>query len=378
VTGTYHDDGKHSLLQFAMKYFRQDKFNLANALHSSSHETKPSAWTWRDQIGLVKYSPKMIECSLLPMDEDMNKLALETYASVLKYIGDFWKDPPGKHGPTENRNNALADVEAVYTLLRNCHNSPVILRDEVYCQAMKQTTNNATKSAQRAWRLFTILAAYFTCSEVLRPYLFKYLETNAYDKRRAFHGTALVCLQNLRKTFKYGGRRNVPSVEEITAITAGRNAKRQIFRLPGGTQRVVNIKATTVVQDVIDELCGMVNISEPAEAEEFSVYCIVEGDTFTMPWQKEEYILDVTTELQKNQQVFYLIFCRSVWYFPMRLDSNLYIEVVFNQIAPDYLEGLLLTMPGQCLTQNQVVRGLGFGYLGFNYWVNCWKLDLIA
>lgn len=127
----------------------------------------------------------------------------------------------------------------------------------------------------------------------------------------------------------------------------------------------MNIKATTVVQDVIDELCSMLNIVEAPEAEEFSVYCIVEGDTFTMPLQKEEYILDVTTELQKNQQTFYLIFCRSVWYYPMRLDNNLYVEVVFNQSAPDYLEGLLLTMPGQCLTQNQVVSHIN--YIRFAY-----------
>jgi hypothetical protein len=39
------------------------------------------------------------------------------------------------------------------------------------------------------------------------------------------------------------------------------------------------------------------------EMEEFSLYCIVEGDTFTMPLAREEYILDVTTELHKNQQV---------------------------------------------------------------------------
>jgi myosin-15 len=37
-------------------------------------------------------------------------------------------------------------------------------------------------------------------------------------------------LHNLRKTFKYGGRKNVPSIEEITAISAGRNSKRQIYR----------------------------------------------------------------------------------------------------------------------------------------------------
>jgi myosin XV len=63
-----------------------------------------------------------------------------------------------------------------------------------------------------------------------------------------FSGTATVCLQNLRKTFKYSGRKNVPSVEEITAISAGRNSKRQIYRLPGGTERVINTKSTTVVQ----------------------------------------------------------------------------------------------------------------------------------
>ena len=40
------------------------------------------------------------------------------------------------------------------------------------------------------------------------------------------------------------------------------------------------------------------------EMEEFSLYCIVEGDTFTMPLAREEYILDVTTELHKNQQVY--------------------------------------------------------------------------
>ena len=58
------------------------------------------------------------------------------------------------------------------------------------------------------------------------------------------------------------------------------------------------------------------------------------------------------------RQIFYLIFCRSVWYFPLRLESPLYVEVVFNQIAPDYLEGLLLVMPGETLHEQVVVSRL--------------------
>merc|ERR1719403_706208 len=207
------------------------------------------------------------------------------------------------------------------------------IKDEVFCQVMKQTTNNKSPvldSCQKGWRLFSIIAAYFNCSDQLKPFLFKYLETAAYDKRRAYHGTALVCLHNLRKTFKYGGRQMAPSIEEITAITAGRNSKRQIYRLPGGTERVINTKSTTVVEDIVEELCTVIGVTSPHEREEFSLYCIIEGQTFTRPLYKEQYILDVTTDLQKQGAVYYLIFCRSVWHYPLRLDNKLDNEVVYQ------------------------------------------------
>ncbi|CAG0891500.1 unnamed protein product [Darwinula stevensoni] len=356
-------DGKHSLLQFAILHFREGEKSVSEIIRSvdgsvqgslraielknkrNKHKKgKESDWTWKETVDMVKFTSSPIERSLLKLDSELNKLAMACFLSIMNYMGDY----PMEKGKTE--------VDCVYNLLMNCHKYAQ-LRDEVYCQVMKQTTNNKSpkpESCQRGWRLFSILAAYFTCSDLLKPYLFKYLENVAYDKRRAYHGTALVCLQNLRKTFRYGGRKNVPSIEEITAITAGRNSKRQIYRLPGGTERVINTKSTTVVQDIIEEICGILNIHNPDEMEEYSLYCIVEGDTFTMPLARDEYILDVTTELHKNQQVFYLIFCRSVWHFPLRPDNQLYIELVFNQIAPDYLEGLLLVMPGETLQQDFV------------------------
>lgn len=56
-------------------------------------------------------------------------------------------------------------------------------------------------SCQRGWRLFSIVAAYFECSEALKPYLFKYLETAAYDKRRAYHGKISNTCVYLKKVF---------------------------------------------------------------------------------------------------------------------------------------------------------------------------------
>ncbi|XP_059488251.1 unconventional myosin-XV isoform X2 [Neocloeon triangulifer] len=359
-------DGKHSLLQFAMLHFRNspEKFEMLktadgsisgslkviesiknNKKNKKKSKDNTSDWTWKEQVDMVKFSPEPPKQSLLRLESgELSDLAIECFNSIMCYMGDLPM-------PAE-----VTEVKCVYTILMHCHKHES-LRDEVYCQIMKQTTNNKSPqpdSCQRGWRLFSIIAAYFTSSPTLKPYLFKYLETAAYDKRRAYHGTATVCLQNLRKTFKYGGRKNVPSVEEITAISAGRNSKRQIYRLPGGTERVINTKSTTVVQDIIEEICTVIGVPSGAETEEFSLYCIVEGDSFTMPLAREEYVLDVTTELHKNQQVFYLIFCRSVWFYPMRLESALYVEVVFNQVAPDYLEGLLLVMPGEQLDQELV------------------------
>ena len=45
-----------------------------------------------------------------------------------------------------------------------------------------------------------------------------------------------------------------------------------------------------------------------------------------------------------------------MWHHPLRLDNKLYIEVVFNQIAPDYLEGLLLVMPSEQIDQDVVYQ----------------------
>lgn len=66
----------------------------------------------------------------------------------------------------------------------------------------------------------------------------------------------------------------------------------------------------------------------------------------------------VLQSLVRLRHAWYLsrfLFSRSVWYYPLRLDAPLYIEVVFNQIAPDYLEGLLLVLPGDHLPQEVIV-----------------------
>jgi len=95
---------------------------------------------------------------------EMNKIAQDCFASILRYMGDL---PLAK---------GQRDVDCALTILSLCYKFDDI-KDEVYCQVMKQTTNNKspiTDSCQKGWRLFSIIAAYFICSDQLKPFLFKY------------------------------------------------------------------------------------------------------------------------------------------------------------------------------------------------------------
>lgn len=356
----HHQVGDTSTLRGSLKLIeslRNGNTSLAGAGEQAptgaaklaSNNNNNGQWTWAELAQMVKFTTTPIKRPLLKLansNDDLDRRAVDCFAAIMQYMGDL---PSAGSSNKHNHHQMLGgEFECVYLILINCHNYPV-LRDEIYCQLIKQTTNNRslkTDSCLRGWRLFSLVAAYFDCSPTFRPYLVKYLETAAYDKRRAYHSIASLCLQNLRKTFKYKGRKNVPSIEEIAATSAGRNSKRQIYRLPGGTERVINTKSTTVVDDIIHEICSnMLSVTDPDEMLEYSLYCIADGDLYTMPLNRDEYILDITTELIKNHQQYFLIFCRSIWHYPLRMDSQLYIEVIFNQIAPDYLEGLFLVLP---------------------------------
>lgn len=69
-----------------------------------------------------------------------------------------------------------------------------------------KTYNNVNRdSAQQGWRLMTILTAYNDCSDVLKPYLFNYLEQNAYDQQRANQGQCSSDSKSLINTLSYLG-----------------------------------------------------------------------------------------------------------------------------------------------------------------------------
>ena len=87
------------------------------------------------------------------------------------------------------------------------------------------------------------------------------------------------------------------------------------------------------------------NVLSEAEQHEFALCYILEKDSTLRVLSNDEYILDVTSELETKNENFTFILTRTVWIHPLREDNKLYIDVLFFQLVPNYMTGLLTTLP---------------------------------
>ncbi|XP_069666522.1 unconventional myosin-XV [Haliaeetus albicilla] len=317
--------GTCPILAFARRYFR-----------AARHGTTDSCGTKaKNVLEMLTFTKTPIHESLIEfVDGGISKLAAEAFQAVMKFMGDH-----PLRGQTE--------LDAVCTILKLCAEHEV-LRDEVYCQIIKQVTNNTSSkpdSCQKGWRLLYILAAYYKCSEVLRPFLLAFLQDASRHPELPCQGIAKACEQNLRKTLQFGGRSLFPSSTELRAMVAGRSAKRQLFLLPGGIEKHLKIKTCSVALDVIEELCCEMGLQHPEAFDEYILFVVTDRGQSVRPLTRREYVLDVAAETE-HRDASYTFWCRRVvWSQPLKFDNELYITVHYNQVLPDYLKGLFTVLP---------------------------------
>ncbi|KAM7394545.1 hypothetical protein PAMP_021340 [Pampus punctatissimus] len=323
-------DSKYDMLEFAKKYFRQGPSGRGDSLKSKSKNKDI-----REPAEMIKFSKTPLTGSLIEFtDPAMNRVAADLFLSVMRFMGDS----PSR-GSTEQ--------EVVSTFLKLIGEF-TLMRDEAYCQVVKQLTANTSSkpdSCQRGWRLLYILTTFHRCSEVLKPFLLKYLQQASRSAGVQYQGIAKACEQNLKKTFQYGGRMVPPNSMELKAMMAGRSSKRQLFLFPGGIERHVKIKTCSIALEVIEELCYEMALHRPEAMEEYAIFLVTNRGQNVRPLNKNEYILDVATEAELVDTNYSFWFRRVVWTQPLKFENELCVAMHYNQILPDYRKGLLNVLP---------------------------------
>ncbi|XP_026560400.1 unconventional myosin-XV [Pseudonaja textilis] len=316
--------GLFTMLEFAKKYFREGQKAKTDKQKSKKGGESKTV------VDILKYTKCPIQESLIGFaNSSLNKIAAESFQAVMKFMGDL---------PLKGQ----SELDVAYALLKLCGDHEVI-RDEVFCQILKQITDNVsskTDSCPKGWRLLYILTAYYRCSEVFKPYLLQFLQEASAHPGLHFQGIAKACEQNLLKTFKYGGRCAFPSTVELQALVAGRSSKRQLFLLPGGIERHLKIKTCSVAQDVIQEICFEMGLQQPEAFREYIIFAVSSKNQNVRPLDRREYILDVTLEMENVDSSYMFWYRRVIWAQPLKFDNELYVTMHYNQILPDYLKGL--------------------------------------
>ncbi|XP_014013608.2 LOW QUALITY PROTEIN: unconventional myosin-XVB [Salmo salar] len=323
VQGSEMNDVQTFLMtEFAMKYFRDAAMSM---------EDRGLLDGGRNFSEMVQYTEVPVQESLiLYSDPDLNNLAVQAFMSVMQFMGD---QPLGKHKSEEDC------VSHVLMLGKEKE----FLRDEIYCQVIKQTTNNTHRqSCTRGWRLLNLVTGFFPCSGTLNPYVTQLLQNISQDPSHPYQELSQYCKENLFRSLIHGGRRHVPSHVEMEAILAGRSSRRFPIKLPGGVDFPCKIRSFSVALEVVEELCTEMGIQDLSEVNEFSIHANCDQEGMVRPIHPDEYLFDF---LLDDGSIF-LSFHRVMWTHPLHFDNDLYLEFHFQQVLGDYLDDKLLLPSG--------------------------------
>ncbi|XP_039596284.1 unconventional myosin-XVB [Polypterus senegalus] len=305
-----------SMTEFAMKYFREVATKLGwKGMSAEGHSSAE----------MVQHSKVPIQESLiLYLDGELNELAAQNFMNVMRFMGD---QPTVKHQTM---------MDCVYSILQ-LGKEKESLRDEIYCQLIKQVTSNPQQqSCSQGWRLLYFITGIFACSENLWPYVTQYLRDVSHDQ--GLQAIASMCEDNLQQSQIYGGRRHLPTPLEIEAFLNGETSRGITIYLPGKVEHTHKTRMFSVANEMLTELCRQMGVIQPSEIKEFCICANYKQGQIVRPIRPDEYLMDFIVD----DSAVTLWFQRVIWKEPLHFDNDLYLEVHYRQVLSDYLEGKLL------------------------------------
>jgi len=288
---------KYPMTAYAEKYFQTKK-------HGGMFSKKGVA-------ELLQYAPyKNVKHALKRMDGKLDKQAQQTWKNINSYMG--------------LRTSGKSSSGHVEKLLRFALKAPEDIRDEIFCQLVKQTSvNPSVDSLVKGWKLMAICCAIFPPSDEFANYLAAYLFSKTKEAGSVGH-FATFGLQSLDRTMEVGQRRIQPMDLEIQRIEERQPISIKVYFLDG-TFRTLLVTSQTRAQQVTQSLSsalrlhhgesfGLFEMEEPRPGWETTVYATRQDmerqqkidDLQHMPYDREletnERIMDVFSSWTRSSK----------------------------------------------------------------------------
>ena len=169
----------------------------------------------------TKSSIKQPMIATLMNDNDLKQKAIDCFKLIQQYCGDRSKSSSKNFGKVAT---LVRKEEIAKELINKGVNKGLLLRDEIFVQLCRQTTDNPLEeSLQLGLELIALCLYYFSPSHKFAPHLFSFLTCHKKDFARN------VCLKKLEKKMEglsmsasnVGGYCRKPaSIEEIAMVIA--------------------------------------------------------------------------------------------------------------------------------------------------------------
>uniref|UniRef100_A0A1L8E5D6 Putative myosin class v heavy chain n=1 Tax=Nyssomyia neivai TaxID=330878 RepID=A0A1L8E5D6_9DIPT len=322
----------HTLEKFAAEHFRSNFVSASTSNVLTSVQQNTSEILWKHTRDPIK-APLLVK---LQRDQARSNQAVVIFSTILRYMGDM---PKGR-GPI--------DTDIIFTQAIKDE----MLRDEVFCQIMRQLTGNSIQmSEERGWDLMWLATGLMLPSSLVLRELTEFLRTRS-------HPLSNECSLRIQKVLKSGPRLYPPYINEVEAI---RLRSLQIYHkiyFPDDTDEAFEIESSTKA----GELCKIIAKRLELQSHDgFSLFVKILDKAFSVP--EEYFLFDFIYELVEwtkatlsrsgDGQIlcqYQLFFMKKLWINMNQRDRNADHIFYFPQEVPKFLNSYYK------VTKNEIIK----------------------
>ncbi|XP_036740230.2 unconventional myosin-VIIb isoform X1 [Manis pentadactyla] len=313
----------HTLEEFSYEFFRAPEKETASRAF-------PLVRAWDH---LWAHSSEPLRQPLLKRVQaaaELREVACQIFIAILRYMGDY---------PSRQAWPSLELTDQIFSSALQ----DSALQDEVYCQILKQLTQNTKRySEERGWQLLWLCTGLFPPGKALLPHAQKFTDT------RRTKLLAPDCSRRIRRVVRTGSRKQPPHQVEVEAME--QNVSRICHKIffPNDTSEMLEVGSSSRVRDVCGSIATRLQLASWEGCSLFikisdKVISQKEGDFFfdslrqVSDWVKRNKPQKEGAPVTLPYQVYFM---RKLWLnVTPGKDVNADTILHYHQELPKYLRG---------------------------------------
>ncbi|XP_021250654.1 unconventional myosin-VIIb [Numida meleagris] len=314
----------YTLEEFSYEHFRTpEKESISKAVLQKS---RGHSQLWAHSKDPLKQPLLKAACT----DPDFRDVACQAFIAIMKFMGDY---------PSKQTHSSVEVTDQIFVAAIK----EEVLRDEIYCQIMKQLTENRNRySVTKGWQLLWLCTGLFPPSKSLLKHAQKFIETRQKEP------LALECKRRIQTVMRSGSRKWAPHPVEVEAILQNNTKISHKIYFPNETEQTFDVGTNTKNRTLCQNIASKLQLSS---WEGFSLFVKIADKVISQ--NEADYFFDSLRQLtdwtKRNKPVkdgatlsvaYEVYFMRKLW-LNVTPGKDLKADSIFHyhQELPKYLRG---------------------------------------